>query len=139
MIENEKMRTIEIIDYLNQKTGKKYPYSKAHLTVISARLKEGFSPDDCKRVIDTRTAQWLNDEKEKYLRPETLFLPSKFEGYLNEKPPGTFQQQKRVNHITVSKDFSYEKRIMEMQSRKLKQVQQNHSNAPPQAQRLSLL
>jgi uncharacterized phage protein (TIGR02220 family) len=127
-------QAIEIIDYLNLKTGKKYRHSKAHMAVIAARLKEGFTPDDCKHVIDTKTAQWLNDEKEKYLRPETLFRPSKFEGYLNEKPPGTFQQQKRVNHITVSGDYSFEKRIEEMQRRKLRQEQQNNSNAPPQAQ-----
>jgi uncharacterized phage protein (TIGR02220 family) len=123
-------QAIEIIDYLNQKTGKKYRHSKAHLTVISARLNEGFSPDDCKRVIDTKTAQWLNDEKEKYLRPETLFRPSKFEGYLNEKPPGTFPQKERiVNHMTVSTDFTAEKRIMEMQSRRQQQAQQKNSNA----------
>jgi uncharacterized phage protein (TIGR02220 family) len=113
----------EIIDYLNQKTGKKYRHSKAHLTVIAARLKEGFTLDDCKRVIDTKTAQWLNDEKEKYLRPETLFRPSKFEGYLNEKPPGTFPQQKTVNHMTVSNDFTVEKRIAEIQRLKMQQEQ----------------
>jgi uncharacterized phage protein (TIGR02220 family) len=83
----------EIIDYLNQKTGKKYRHAKAHLSVISARLKEGFTLEDCKRVIDIKTAQWLNDEKEKYLRPETLFRPSKFEGYLNERERGGNNQQ----------------------------------------------
>jgi uncharacterized phage protein (TIGR02220 family) len=128
-------QAIEIIDYLNRKTGKKYRHSKANLTVIAARLKEGFTLDDCKRVIDTKTAQWLNDEKEKYLRPETLFRPSKFEGYLNERPPGSIpQQQKKVNHMTVSQDFSFEKRIEEIQRRKRQQAQQNRSNSPPQEQ-----
>jgi hypothetical protein len=47
--------------------------------------------------------------------------------YLNEKPPGTFPQKE-------TNDYSYEKRIMEMQSRRQQQAQQNHSNAPPQAQ-----
>ena len=41
--------------------------------------------DDFKRVIDTKTAEWKGTDMEQYLRPETLFSASKFEGYLNQR------------------------------------------------------
>lgn len=75
----------EIIDYLNQKANTKYRSSGAKTkSLIKARTNDGFDLDDFKKVIDTKTSQWLNDPKmKKFLRPETLF-GTKFEGYLNE-------------------------------------------------------
>lgn len=75
----------EIIDYLNQKANTKYRSSGAKTkSLIKARTNDGFDLDDFKKVIDTKTNQWLNDPKmKKFLRPETLF-GTKFEGYLNE-------------------------------------------------------
>lgn len=77
----------EIISYLNLKTGRSYKAtSKSTKEHINARLAEGFTVDDFKRVIDHKTAQWINDPKmSEYLRPETLFC-SKFEGYLQSAP-----------------------------------------------------
>ena len=75
----------DVIDYLNAKTGSSYrATTEANVKPIRARLNDGFSVEDCKKVIDTKAGQWLNTEQAKYLRPETLFRPSKFEGYLNE-------------------------------------------------------
>ena len=75
----------EVIDYLNTKTGSSYrATTEANIKPIRARLNDGFSVEDCKKVIDIKAGQWLNTEQSKYLRPETLFRPSKFEGYLNE-------------------------------------------------------
>lgn len=76
-----------VIDYLNEKTGKHYR-SKAAATrkLIKARFAEGYTLEDFKRVIDTKTSQWLNTDQDKFLRPETLFRPSHFESYLNESP-----------------------------------------------------
>ncbi len=74
-----------IVDYLNQKTGQKYkPSTKKTQTCIHARLAEGFTEDDFKKVIDNKCAEWIGTEWEKYLRPETLF-GTKFESYLNAK------------------------------------------------------
>lgn len=75
----------EIIDYLNQKTGKNFKStSKATQRHIKARFSDGFTLNDFKQVIDTKSAQWLKDKKmSAYLRPDTLF-GTKFEGYLNE-------------------------------------------------------
>lgn len=78
-----------VIDYLNEKTDSHYkantPKTKQ---LVQARLKEGFTVDDFKTVIDKKTATWLKDNKmNKYLRPLTLF-GTKFEDYLNEKVKG---------------------------------------------------
>ena len=74
----------EIISYLNQKTGKRYKSTIPKTqTLIKARMKEDFTIDDFKTVIDNKCAEWLGDSKmEKFLRPETLF-GTKFESYLN--------------------------------------------------------
>lgn len=54
------------------------------MSLIRARLNEGFVEEDFFKVIDTKCKQWLNTNMEKFLRPETLFS-NKFEGYLNEE------------------------------------------------------
>lgn len=78
---------VEIVNYLNDVAGKNFRHStKKTQTLIRARLKEGFTVDDFKRVIDNKTKEWKHDPKmSKYLRPETLF-GTKFESYLNETP-----------------------------------------------------
>lgn len=75
----------EIIDYLNLKTGKHFRKSIANTTrAINARIKEGFTVDDFKEVIDKKVIEWGKDERMKqYLRPQTLF-GTKFESYLNQ-------------------------------------------------------
>ncbi|MEH8953029.1 conserved phage C-terminal domain-containing protein, partial [Klebsiella pneumoniae] len=50
---------------------------------IRARLREGHTVPDLKLVIDVKHEHWHgNDEQYQYMRPETLFGPKKFEGYL---------------------------------------------------------
>ena len=81
----------EIIEYLNLKANTKFrSHSAGTKRHLNARLAEGFTIDDFKKVIDIKCAQWLNDPNmKKYLRPETLFSASHFESYLNEyvEPP----------------------------------------------------
>lgn len=73
----------EIISYLNQKARTNYkPTTKNTQKHINARLNEGYTVDDFKKVIDTKCSEWLNTDYSKYLRPETLF-GNKFESYLN--------------------------------------------------------
>nr|UVX84569.1 MAG: Replication initiator protein A (RepA) N-terminus [Bacteriophage sp.] len=78
--------TEEIIGHLNQRAGTHYKASTASTRkLIKARLKEGFTVDEFKTVIDKKCADWLNNrDMAQYLRPETLFGP-KFESYLNAK------------------------------------------------------
>jgi uncharacterized phage protein (TIGR02220 family) len=77
---------VEILDYLNHKTQSHYkPTTEKTKKVIKARMNEGFTFHDFKKVIDLKTSEWLDDPYwSKYLRPETLFGP-KFESYLNQK------------------------------------------------------
>lgn len=76
----------EVIEYLNAKTRSSYrATTEANVKPIRARLNDGYTVEDCKKVIDTKAGQWLNNaDMVKYLRPETLFRPSKFESYINE-------------------------------------------------------
>ncbi len=69
-----------ILSYLNEKTGKKYRNTKH----IEARLKDGATTEDCKRVIDTKIIDPYFIANPKYLNPETLFRPSNFDRYSNE-------------------------------------------------------
>lgn len=77
----------EIIDYLNEKAGKNYRHTtKKTQSLIKARINEGFTVEDFKKVIDVKATEWKGTEMEKYLRPSTLFNGEKFEGYLNQVP-----------------------------------------------------
>ena len=74
-----------VVDYLNEKAGTFYKKNtKSTQVSIRARINEGFTFEDFKKVIDTKCKSWKKTEWEKFLRPETLF-GKKFEGYLNEK------------------------------------------------------
>ena len=75
----------EIIDYLNQKTGKSFKHSAAgHRKAIKARWNEGYRPDEFKKVIDNKCGDWLKDTKMvQYLQPSTLF-GTKMDQYLNQ-------------------------------------------------------
>lgn len=80
---------IEIVDYMNKVCGTRY-MAKTQTTSenIRARLKEGYTIGDCKYVIDVKAAEWKDNPKmRQYLRPITLFAPSKFAGYLNQQMP----------------------------------------------------
>ena len=73
-----------IINYLNEKASTNYKAStKNTQSFINARIKEGYTVEDFKKVIDSKSKDWLNTEFDKYLRPSTLF-GTKFENYLNE-------------------------------------------------------
>lgn len=74
----------EIIEYLNLKTGSKFkPTTKPYVQAIRLRLKEGYTVDDFKTVIDKKCREWKGTKLEKYLTPKTLFAPSHFDTYLN--------------------------------------------------------
>ena len=74
-----------IIEYLNEKTKRRYSVKTvANRKFISGRLAEGYTEEDLKAVIDTMCSKWLYDTKmNMYLRPETLFNPTKFQTYFN--------------------------------------------------------
>lgn len=74
----------EIIEYLNIKTGSKFKATtKPYVQAIRSRLKEGYTVNDFKTVIDKKCREWKGTKLEKYLTPKTLFAPSHFDTYLN--------------------------------------------------------
>ena len=99
--------TEEVIDHLNRRTGTHYKATTASTRkLVKARLKEGFTVDDMKQVIDKKCADWLNNrDMVQYLRPETLF-GSKFESYFNAKisPRTGYQQQSQQPSWTPTEE-----------------------------------
>ena len=84
-INKEKNLFVEdIISYLNFKAGTHYqPRGKAE-ELINARMNDGYTVDDFKRVIDKKVREWKGTSYEKFIRPNTLFAPSHFDEYLNQ-------------------------------------------------------
>ncbi|MDH2861686.1 conserved phage C-terminal domain-containing protein, partial [Bacillus cytotoxicus] len=75
---------VEIVDYLNDVCSSSYrSTTKKTQSLIKVRLKEKFTVDDFKKVIDVKHAEWTGTSRAKYLRPETLF-GTKFESYLQQ-------------------------------------------------------
>lgn len=80
----------EIIEYLNEKTGRSFRNIDANKKLIKARWNDGYKLDDFKTVIDNMVANWSGKEfngtpAETYLQPKTLFS-NKFDSYLNQIP-----------------------------------------------------
>lgn len=76
-------KAILVLTHLNQVSGSRYQKSKTSLENIRGRLRDGYSVDDLKLVIDLKHEHWSgNDDQYQYMRPETLFGPKKFESYL---------------------------------------------------------
>jgi uncharacterized phage protein (TIGR02220 family) len=104
----------EIITYLNEKANKQFKLkTPANRKLIRARLKEGYTVEDCKAVIDAQVARWLGDERmAMYLRPQTLFRPSNIDTYLSNaksmqtaaEPLPTYRQPEDVT-LDFEEDF----------------------------------
>jgi uncharacterized phage protein (TIGR02220 family) len=73
-----------VIEKLNTVAGKSFRHTKTNRGAVVSRLKEGFTEEDCFKVIENRTQKWLGTPQDEYLRPSTLFRPGNFEGYLND-------------------------------------------------------
>lgn len=76
---------VQILTYLNEKTGRDYEPVKANLSLIAARLKDGATVDKCRAVVDAKVEEWSADAKMRvYLRPKTLFSATNFAQYAGE-------------------------------------------------------
>lgn len=80
-----KSQALEVLDFLNKKTGKQFRSVDTNLNLIMARLNTGATVIDCRQIIARKYREWKdNPEMTKYLRPETLFAAKKFESYIGE-------------------------------------------------------
>lgn len=86
----------EILDYLNYTKRKMtdnqalrgYRETTAVKRIINGRLKEKFTVDDFKTVIDYKADAWKGTTYDKYLQPSTLFSATHFPEYLCEAEAG---------------------------------------------------
>ena len=77
----------EVISYLNLKAKKNFKFDTAsHHKFIKARLKEGYTLEDFKKMVDIMSTKWIGTEYEQYLQPQTLF-GNKMDNYLNTTMP----------------------------------------------------
>ncbi|ENJ4020487.1 conserved phage C-terminal domain-containing protein [Enterobacter hormaechei] len=73
----------QVLNHLNQVTSSRYQVSTTSLQNIRARIGEGFTVEELSLVVDYCNAKWSDDlTMASYLRPQTLFQPTKFPAYL---------------------------------------------------------
>lgn len=76
-----------IIDYLNERAGKRFEAVEANAKFVRARLAE-FDAATIRAVVDAKVSEWRDDaEMARYLRPATLFNAEKFAQYAGELQP----------------------------------------------------
>ena len=94
----------EIVSYLNAALGTKYRATTPKTrTLIKARMREHFTVEDFKTVIDRKVRSWADNPKMRdFLRPETLF-GTKFEGYLNETEYFDEKPKRRENESSFER------------------------------------
>ncbi|MEP8680825.1 conserved phage C-terminal domain-containing protein [Enterobacter ludwigii] len=73
----------QVLNHLNKVTSSRYQVSTTSLQNIRARIGEGYTVEELSLVVDYCNAKWSEDlTMSAYLRPQTLFQPTKFPGYL---------------------------------------------------------
>ena len=93
----------EVLDFFNDTTGRRFQDPKGLATILNL----GFSIEDIKLVIMYQSQQWMGTEMKKYLRPETLFRKSKFEGYLNDAIQNVDKNKKEEKQSNLTKDIPF--------------------------------
>lgn len=85
----------KVLDYLNRTASRSFEFRSpagkltANADTIIARLQEGYTGEQLREVVLSKSEQWRGDEKmADYLRPETLFNRTKFQTYLGELSRG---------------------------------------------------
>lgn len=83
---NATQEVFEVVEHLNIRSGRKFNADRQQTAnLVISRLKEGYTVADLKKIIDCKVEKWGNDDRmRQFLRPETLFAPSKIDGYLQD-------------------------------------------------------
>lgn len=80
--DDDKSECLEILEFLNAKTGREFRPIDSNLSIIKARLSEsGVTSCGVEKMIERQCKKWKGTDMEEYLRPETLFRKSKFDSY----------------------------------------------------------
>lgn len=76
---------IEVLEFLNAETHKKYPPVQTNLEIIEARLNEGYTPVQLRQIVVRKCREWGSDPKMKgFLRPKTIFNKTNAGNYAGE-------------------------------------------------------
>lgn len=99
MVKQEKYPYKEIVDHLNQVCDRKFSHiSSKTQRLIKARVNEGFTVNDFKKVINNMYRAWGDDgDMLNFLRPDTLFS-GKFDSYLNWRLPANTPSETNIKY-----------------------------------------
>ena len=71
-----------VLHLLNELSGKRFRETDANLAFISQRLREpGVDLAGVRLMLERQVKRWSGTPQAEYLRPETLFNKTKFDGY----------------------------------------------------------
>ena len=83
--DDREAKVTEVLDHLNEVTGSSYSTMRNDNRMnIRARLREGYTVEQCKAVIDKKARKWLGTQFADNLNPSTLFDKRKFDIYLQQ-------------------------------------------------------
>lgn len=91
----------EILIFLNETANRSFDFkNKNSYSDISARLKEGYTLDELKEIIQLKTMEWINDDKmRQYLTPSTLFSAKNCNKYKEQVIQAKINPQQFKNSI----------------------------------------
>jgi uncharacterized phage protein (TIGR02220 family) len=93
---------LEILDYLNSKTGSLFRAERANISLISNCLKTGVTVDEMKIIVDMKYREWHTDPRfAKHLCPKTLFKPANFEQYYGAMMQESTQTKRKTARKAV--------------------------------------
>lgn len=76
----------EVLAFLNSQSGRNFRDTETNIGFIEARLAEsGVDVAGIKTMVTRQCALWKGDRMAEFLRPETLFNKTKFDGYYAAK------------------------------------------------------
>ena len=117
----------QIIDYVNEKTGKCFNYAASYVKNINALFAAGYSKEDMLAVVDQRFED-LSDIKEfnKEMNPSKLFFIKTFPNYLKDAKgsditmtPGQLErdaEEKEAYHLREAEKCKCQRLILETES-----------------------
>jgi uncharacterized phage protein (TIGR02220 family) len=97
----------EILIFLNETANRAFDFkNKNSYSDISARLKEGYTSDELKEIIQLKTMEWINDDKmRQYLTPATLFSAKNCNKYKEQVTQAKLNPQQFKNSINAKSNY----------------------------------
>lgn len=129
--ENKDPKVNEIINYLNRKYSLHFdPSSKLTIQIINNRLKDGYTSEDFKTLIDriSNIVNWKNtEERYQVLNPKNIFTKANFQKLANKnevisQKNQTFKKEDKVKGVINYINKIFEKDIATGFSHKLVQT-----------------